>query len=278
MTIYRNALKAHPFEFAGLGLAPFKFVSMAEKWFNPTSGSLAYDSRQSKPGSSCDYCGTAIAREFHCISSDGKMFKVGCDCIEKVGDHKLLAAAKSADKAAKRAVNNEKRKIVQAARQAEWDKPKLALIEAGKMPFGKYWGQEFDCVDDNYVKWLFLAAPVGAVNIALQSKLKSRHDAILAAEQAAKVTTKHVGAVGDKLKGLEVEIIFGKVMSPYCYGAISSILFVMKDKVGNKYSTFYSGNEIMGAGDVITINATIKAHKEYNGEKQTVLTRIRKVK
>ena len=171
-------IRLHPFERAGLGLAPFKFVSTNEKWFQANAGGLFKG--PSKPGSSCDYCGTGIAHEFWCVSSDGKKFKVGCDCIEKVGDVKLLAAAKNAQKNGQRAKRQVANQIKREARQAEWDKPKLALIEQGLMPFGKYHGQPLDNVDVGYVKWLFLANTVGAVNIALHGKLRTRYDAIIA--------------------------------------------------------------------------------------------------
>jgi hypothetical protein len=61
----------HIFEAAGLGKAPFTYVGYYVK-----SGS-------------CDYCGTAIINNFSVQSSDNKIFKVGCDCIEKSGDSGL---------------------------------------------------------------------------------------------------------------------------------------------------------------------------------------------
>lgn len=77
----------HAFELAGLGKAPFRFVGMEEKIFTVPGG-------YSKPGGSCDYCSTAIRFCCNVLSADGKRFKVGCDCIAKVGDEGLLKAYK----------------------------------------------------------------------------------------------------------------------------------------------------------------------------------------
>ena len=83
----------HKFEIAGLGKAPFRFVSLEEKVFQATPFS------KPKAGSSCDYCATAIRFVYWCESADGRRFKVGCDCVEKVAGGErdpLLRAVKRA--------------------------------------------------------------------------------------------------------------------------------------------------------------------------------------
>ena len=74
----------HAFEIAGLGKAPFKFVGFEEKWHVIGNGSA-----QRQAGSSCDFCGTGIAYVYWILSSDGRQFKVGCDCVQKTGDYGL---------------------------------------------------------------------------------------------------------------------------------------------------------------------------------------------
>lgn len=83
-----SLVRVHKFQAAGLGLAPFKFVGMSINLFNNGDGTT-------KPGGSCDYCGSSIVNEFHVRSSDGREFKVGCDCINKVGDEGLIKAYKT---------------------------------------------------------------------------------------------------------------------------------------------------------------------------------------
>ena len=89
----------HPFERAGLGKAPFRFVGVSEKMYSPAPGVPA------KPGGSCDYCGNGIRYEFHVRSADGQTFKVGCDCIVKVSDKgsRLLTDIERAMRQTKRA-------------------------------------------------------------------------------------------------------------------------------------------------------------------------------
>jgi hypothetical protein len=78
----------HPFEKAGLGAQPYRLVAVTKNVYVACPGAPA------QPGSCCDFCGTGIMYEFWCISSDGKRFKVGCDCIHRSGDVKLSSASK----------------------------------------------------------------------------------------------------------------------------------------------------------------------------------------
>lgn len=70
----------HPFEKAGLGTAPFRCTAVTTNWFTVPGCPEA-----SKPGGSCDYCGTGILYEFHIVGGDGSTFKVGSDCVRKTG-------------------------------------------------------------------------------------------------------------------------------------------------------------------------------------------------
>lgn len=93
--------KQHKFEIAGLGKAPFKLVGYRELKFQACADAPV------QPGGSCDYCGTAIIGAFLIKSSDGKTFKVGCDCVNKTGDAGL-----------KRVVAQEKTKLRKIKDQA----------------------------------------------------------------------------------------------------------------------------------------------------------------
>lgn len=78
----------HAFERAGLGKAPFRFIGASDNV-------IVYPDGSQKAGGSCDYCGTGIRTECQVKSADGRIFKVGCNCIEKVGDAGLLKAYKT---------------------------------------------------------------------------------------------------------------------------------------------------------------------------------------
>ena len=74
----------HPFELAGLGKAPFQYVGFEHRTFQASPDAPV------QCGGSCQYCGTGITNFFFIESSDGKKFHVGCDCVEKTGDKKLI--------------------------------------------------------------------------------------------------------------------------------------------------------------------------------------------
>src|ERR1700748_2403557 len=85
--------KPHPFEVAGLGLAPFRCVgayslpspSMAEQ--NPQAYQNALRDMPKGWGiGSCAYCGMGLVHNFLIRSKDGKGFVVGSECVAKADD------------------------------------------------------------------------------------------------------------------------------------------------------------------------------------------------
>lgn len=100
----------HPFEVAGLGIAPFRFVGMTENVYSAAPG-------HSQPGGCCDYCSNGIKYECHIVSHDGKRFKVGNDCVLKLGrsDNRLIDSVKRA----KLKIDREHREKARQAKLAE---------------------------------------------------------------------------------------------------------------------------------------------------------------
>lgn len=103
-------IKLHPFERAGLGKAPFRYVGMAaqdlcygQAILNRAEYEQTGVSVTTKPGGTCAYCGTYIVSMFNIRSGDGRVFHVGSDCVEKTGDAKLAAAVKLEKRAADKA-------------------------------------------------------------------------------------------------------------------------------------------------------------------------------
>jgi hypothetical protein len=84
MTTKPKKICIHPFELAGLGLAPFRFAGYREN--------VHKCGDHVKAGGSCDYCGTGIRYECFIQSHDGKIFKVGTDCVLKLQreDNRLI--------------------------------------------------------------------------------------------------------------------------------------------------------------------------------------------
>lgn len=104
--------KVHVFEHAGLGRAPFRVVGHTVEKFQAHPGAPV------KAGTSCDYCGTAIADTYWIKSADGKKFKVGSDCVFRTGDTRL-----------RRQVNEVKRKARHASQDAKIDGVKERLAD-----------------------------------------------------------------------------------------------------------------------------------------------------
>jgi hypothetical protein len=73
----------HPFELAGLGTGPFRFVKVKD--LKTVCGE-------------CDYCGTPIRWACHVVSQDSKKGVVGTTCIKETGDARLLSVAMDAKK------------------------------------------------------------------------------------------------------------------------------------------------------------------------------------
>jgi len=94
-TTTQAAERIHRFEKAGLGKAPFRYLG----WYKAVYQAIPGDPNcPIQPGSSCDYCGQGIMYVCRIVGTDGKEFKVGCDCVAKTGDAGLM-----------KVVDNEKR-------------------------------------------------------------------------------------------------------------------------------------------------------------------------
>lgn len=103
----------HPFQTAGLGLAPFRYVGQVKQ--DIAYGQAVVNSEgfrsgaepmiTTKAGGTCAYCGNGILNMFNVKSADGKIFHVGSDCIAKVGGPELarkVAKVVSANRTAQR--------------------------------------------------------------------------------------------------------------------------------------------------------------------------------
>lgn len=82
----------HCFERRGLGKAPFRVVGYGREVFQAIPGDPACPLQ---PGTCCDYCGQGIMDVAYIEASDGKRFKVGCDCVARVGDAGLVRSIKA---------------------------------------------------------------------------------------------------------------------------------------------------------------------------------------
>lgn len=130
----------HPWELAGLGLAPFRFVELAEL---PPKSLLeanpdAYNNRMrdlpTEVGlGSCHYCGNGIRFNFIIESFDGKRFAVGSECVRKLNlkgsdDLKLENDVRRARLAKER----EKREAKRLEKRREYEEKMRPIWEANR--------------------------------------------------------------------------------------------------------------------------------------------------
>lgn len=155
----------HPFERAGLGLAPFRFVGMVEKLYVSCPGAPA------QPGGTCDYCSNGIRYVYNIRSADGKTFGVGSECVRKIerADNRLVKSVEAAERAFKRKQNQAKRaaalpkelaRISEAKTQVETNEDLRAKLAAEPHPYAKAFrdNEEVTRTLLDYVEWMFKSA------------------------------------------------------------------------------------------------------------------------
>ncbi len=101
----------HPFQAAGLGLAPFRFIGIVKQDITHGEvrvGTIDGYTVTTKKGGTCAYCGTYIVQMCNVKSADGKRFHVGSDCIAKVGGEELARKVAKAVNAARAVVTKDR--------------------------------------------------------------------------------------------------------------------------------------------------------------------------
>jgi hypothetical protein len=117
-------MEVHPFEKAGLGKAPFRFMGVRQNLWSPCPGEPA------KPGGCCAYCYNGILNEYVVRDADGKVFTVGSECAYKISRTANAPHDPIVEqiKAAERKLNRDKRH----AREAERIEEGKAWFEANR--------------------------------------------------------------------------------------------------------------------------------------------------
>jgi len=95
-----------------------------------------------------------------------------------------------------------------------------------------------------------------------------------AEREAANAASQHVGNVGNRVRDMEVTVDFVKTIDG-TYG--QKRIVKMRDPNGNLFVTFATSDWVWDAvkGARYLLTGTIKAHDDYQGAKQTVLTRTK---
>lgn len=127
----------------------------------------------------------------------------------------------------------------------------------------------------DYLHNLRIACSVGYVENKLMGIVASavvarRYELEKTAAKAAKPASAHVGTVGERLT-LNLTVTHVRyIESPYGMKTLVGLV----DESGSKLVWWATNNPDFKAGEKITCKATVKKHDTYNGENQTVLTRL----
>lgn len=141
------------------------------------------------------------------------------------------------------------------------------------------WIASDEAGDSDYIQNLRLILAPGAVEAkrrgyacsavaAYQRHLGKLEERRKAAETVA--VSQWVGTKGERLRGLKLRLESAKGFSGQ-WG--DTLLYKFKDDAGNIFTWFASGSAEIEIGAEVVLDATVKDHKEYNGGRETVLTR-----
>ena len=151
MTSTTNEPARHPFEIAGLGVAPYHVIGFDTCQYQACPGAPIL------PGTSCDYCGQGIMYVMKVQASDGKKFKVGCDCVMKVSKAVKDYPSQRALDVAARKLKTQIRHDREAARIKEgfeWIDSQEVFSKLSSIPHPYKWQSDKGLTMADYVNWM----------------------------------------------------------------------------------------------------------------------------
>lgn len=273
-------VRSHPWEIAGLGLAPFSFLGMTENAFRMPNGS-------SKAGGSCDYCGTGIRYEFHCASSDGRRFKVGCDCIARchLPAETIVVQATRTLKEHQRKARREKREISRKAEREARQDERAAKREAIKVQLAMdplylritavVGVATRDCTDtssflvdmrDSMERW-------GALTEKQEAAVRCVLDR-MDAEPARKAASYWLGSVGQRV-AVQGVVEFTRLIYQGDGSGYDPDRWLNKIRTDDGAVVSWFTTKGLKEGRRVIGTATVKKLDEYQGEKQTLVKNLR---
>lgn len=257
----------HPFEKSGLGTAPFRCVGVTKNMF-----SIPGVPEATKPGGSCDYCGTSIVYEYWILAANGNKFKVGCDCVAKTGGEQLVEGVRTERLKLARAQRETKRQEKYTARKAKWEAEavdKRAMFVADNAAFVAR--LEASATTDAFAaKLLNNLNGWGSLTGPQMDAMQRGWDRADAKAQE-KATSKHVGQLTKRhTDTFTISHVTSRQVSQF--PLIVSYWHLLKDSQGNVCT--YRGSKFLGErGGSFKATFTVKEHTEYQGTAQTVLAR-----
>lgn len=167
------------------------------------------------------------------------------------------------------------------------DTERLELVEQGIMPFGKNKDKKFIDLPMNTVLWwadqgkeenieskgdVFQAVCAACMGVALEKDYIAKREEIRQERLERNARSEYIGEIKQRLdfEG-KIEAVVSCGMQQVSYnGWIEK--FMNKILVGDNVVVYF-GKPLGEPGEEIKIRATVKAHEEYNGVKQTIVNR-----
>lgn len=166
---------------------------------------------------------------------------------------------------------------------------KIRYIKSGEIPFGKYIGEQFIDImvrDRAYLEWLLdtskkLDTEVNRTIVEVLTALFDNPNKSVKIEGEKKPEyvsrpSKFMGAIGQTIEVRNALLVSIVKMKPNSFGVSSDLLKFILDN-GNIVTSFYSGKTLFEKNKRYNLKGTVKEHKEYLGNKQTQLTRIKEI-
>jgi hypothetical protein len=275
-------LNLHAFEKSGNGRAPFHCVgfaaipspSLAEHNVEAYNRALRALPKDVGCGT-CDHCGTAIMNNFIIESSDGNRFVVGCDCVAKTGDAGLVKEVRAERLRTVREKREAGRRLARTERETLWAAERAARGATFKIEHAGLIKRAEPFMDVDFIQSLIERGTAGGFMsdralAALVSVVTDQE-----ARVARRANSKHTGVVGKRQTFTATVVRVRSYARPRyaSYGDETVWIISMTDTEGNtivsKSASFHAAK-----GETLTFKATVKAHDEYQGERQTVVQRI----
>lgn len=138
----------HPWEIAGLGLPPYRVVGVETRRGPVHLPNGMMVGAPGQPMGTCEYCFQGIADCYKILSSDGKRFVVGCDCVRRAyqeAGERVPAAVEKFEREKRQAAARAKAKMVRERLDEIIANPPAVLVEQKiVLP----WGEERSLFDD----------------------------------------------------------------------------------------------------------------------------------
>lgn len=268
----------HPFERAGLGSAPFRVMGYSVEKFQACQGAPI------QPGGMCDFCGAGIMHVYRVQGSGAadKPFRTGCDCVARTGDTQLSEAARRARRAEENRIFREAHraflaeqdvyKATKRAERAAWNAENMAETIERALVVSEC--NHVGSFDRKIAGQVYEALTTGET-----SEVSDFEAGILAVAYPAALLppSTHVGAVKERLRNVRARYEGGPTIghdSPWGTSVLGKFRVLDGDNAGAVLVWKTSGHPC-ARGAIVTLTCTVDRHDEYEGVKQTKVTRCK---